>query len=192
MPPRCASSPQPHRRRRRSHGPTAAAARSACPLSILHALNATACAPSAQPPARSRYTLLRSASPPPPHRRRLRSPSLPLCCRALSVPSDQSECALCDRKRPKYTLGASVALHAAAERWPFAAPHHACRPTPSRRCSQMAILGIPPSERLHRSRVCPLYTAVHSVLLESVALPRSQLGALKTKKVKVPCGLLPF
>ena len=102
--------------------PTAPAARSACPLSILHALNATACAPSAQPPARSRYTLLRSASPPPPHRRRLRSPSLLLCCRALPVPSDQSECAQYDRKRPKYTLGASVALHAAAERWPLATP----------------------------------------------------------------------
>ena len=113
--------------------PTAAAARSACPLSILHALNATACAPSAQPPARSRYTLLRSAPPPPPRRRRLRSPSLLLCCRALPVPSDQSECAQYDRKRPKYTLGASVALHAAAERWPLAAPHHAGRPAPSRR-----------------------------------------------------------
>ena len=60
--------------------------------------------------------LQRNISPPQPHRRRLRSPtSLLLCCRALSVPSEQSECAPCDRKRPKYTLGASVALHAAAE-----------------------------------------------------------------------------
>ena len=80
----------------------------------------------------------------------------------------------------------------AVERWPLAASTTPADRHLSRRCSQMAILGIAPSERLHRSRVRPLYTAVHSVLLESVALSRSQLAPRKLNSVKVLHTLLPF
>ena len=48
------------------------------------------------------------------------------------------------------------------------------------------------SERLHRSRVCLLYTAVHSVLLECVALPRPDSGPEKRKRYKSRLDLYLF
>ena len=75
-------------------------------------------------------------------------------------------------------------LESVAERWPLATPTKPAGQHLSRRCSQMAILANPLSDRVHRSRVCLMYNAVHSVLLESVALSRSQLEPRKLKSVK--------